>query len=368
MSRSKFVCLALSVLCVLPVAGQVLPGPGPTTVLPLASVANWSALLLEGGILYTRVAGSADGPFFVFAAPKTDGRTDFLAYRGGADAAAAFGSLHAKLGLSGRDAATLKAFALGVPLVAAGTWDALTFGDGFVIAADPAMGDLGTRLYGALLVLEAGNFAANLAAATSKDAIAVEQHICQVKSWTAFEADGKVVSSAAASAFAKVLAVTDASTAKFLTAAKVCKGMADVFPFKPSFPILTPAIYPTITVPWKGSFCPVAGATGDCMNGLGHYCTSCRCVQAGDGGGGLWSPGNCTAVTSMPDGTACAPIGGEGPCDKPVGTPCKKNCGCVEANPPTTPPTGTWKCGSAEIAGIFLLLAGGLAWRRRLAA
>ncbi len=135
----------------------VTPSPQPAQVLPLASIENWSVLLLEGGILYTRVAGSQDGPFFVFAARAKDDTTEFLAYRGGADAPGALGELSEQLASRPRTTAALKAFALGQTLTATGSWDALTFGDGYLIAADPAMGQAGPRLYDALVLLEAGD-------------------------------------------------------------------------------------------------------------------------------------------------------------------------------------------------------------------
>jgi len=358
MSRFRPPCLVLSVLSVLltalPAAGQVLP---------LASVANWSALSLEGGILYTRVTGSPSGPVFVFAAPAADDNIELLVYRDGPDAAAAFGSLHSKLALSSGDYGTLKEFALGLPLVPGGTWDPLTFGDGYVIAADPAMGGAGTRLYAALLALETESFATSWiggAGGRAKDAVVLGQTPCGMLELTALESDEKVTGGI--SAFAKVLPVTEGSNAAFKAAAKLC--LESEYPYDPAFPVLTPPVYPTAFLPWAGYPCSPVGLVGDCIDGNGNFCKNCNCVQAG--GNGRWSALNCAPITATAVGTACAPVGGKGPCTKGTKT-CV--CTCKAATAPAT--GGVWasptKCGSAEIAALFLLLAGGLAWRRRLA-
>lgn len=375
MSRLRPFSLALVLLSVLGsllAAGPATAQTGSTT-LPLASIENWSVLLLDGGILYTRVAGSQDGPFFVFAAP-VGGSTTLLAYRGGADAPAAFGALDALLSLSSKDDAKLKAFALGNTSPAAGSWDALTFGDGYVIAADPALGQAGPRLYSYLLVLEAAAFAqkalGSAAAASSKDAIVIKAGACSVQSWTAWEVDnsGKPASSAAASggsgSFPKVLAVSASSDKAFHSAA-VCAG--DIIPERgvdPAFPIAPGTTYPTapaVPIKWTHSACSPPGITNStgCMNHLtGAYCPSCTCEEILNGQG-QWIGGNCAAVTVTPDGSPCGPNGGRGPCS--VGTPPNtKTCDCKCTS-------GAWKCGSAELAIGFALLAAVAVWRRRLA-
>ncbi len=271
--------------------------------------------------------GRQQGPFFVFAAPA-GGSTPLLAYRGGADAPAAFGALDALLSLSSKDDAKLQAFALGNTSPAAGSWDALTFGDGYVIAADPALGQAGPRLYSYLLVLEAAAFAqkalGSAAAASSKDAIVIKAGACSVQSWTAWEVDNSGKPASSAARFRRLRQLPQGAGGLRLlgqglpqrsglrrrhhSGTRRGPGLPDRagnhLPHRAGGPRQVdqqPLLPPGIT-----------NSTG-CMNHMtGAYCPTCTCDEISNGQG-QWKGSNCAAITVTPDGSPCGPNGGRGP-------------------------------------------------------
>jgi hypothetical protein len=348
MRARPVVCALLVVLAAFAVApalgqdGETAAGGG----LPVATVGEWTALALEGGLFFARSAPTAGDVSFVYGYDAGGRNLRVVASAGGSDLKAAIESLG-------------KAFADTLDLPndgKAGDWKAMSYAQAYALVASSNVSPLADVMLESLAAPWAG----------SPDEISVANGYCQAGSLAGSLATA--FGSASAEKLAKASAASSSSFSAAVTAA-----CADIFPSwpptpKPAFPIYPPPLTPPpgYTPPsgpggpvWLGGTCTNFGQQAQCMDKDGALCM-CSCQGAGTTG--TWQlQGGCSTVPGTAPASPCSPAGGIGPCT--VGG---KRCACNCVAPPATgapPGSGTWvaltppSCAGSAEAALGLLLA-----------